>query len=559
MKVMWKAACAAALIAATFIEIGCGDVYRPIATPAPTVTGNPAGTETEAVLSCCMSPSSPNAGSSYPSSILTGVDVSGDTNSGNKVLNNIVGATTAPVTTSSVLLAPITPANVPVAFDYRRTAVYTANTATDSVSVNLLNSTSASFSATTTTLALEPGSAPIGISFQYFGSTYTQDYVVNSGTATATCPGTGSLGVILQATLLLKANICIGTKAIPANPVFAWIYKDQSKVFVLDNQASSAGNVYVVSASTYQVTNVIPVGMNPIKVAQSNDGQYIYVLNSGDNSISIIDGQAEAVVGTAVSLNNTLSLSPVIDIAQDTNFNDTSTNTQVNHVWILQNDGTVSVWDGTVPGTLTWMTSLSTITSAQAKAGATPTNIALMRDGTQAYVGVGNTDQIVAIDTGKLAVTGTITLGANPCPTGKVCSAISATTSIAVGVHRSVTQTVNGVAETLETTTPAVTNVAVSREGNSADLSKAYATTTTTTVYNYYDANGNLTNSATYPNLYNGTAVVTAAANGTTPINTYVTTIPAPSVVTYCQPTDQGYDSQKDCPAMVPEVVLGRS
>ena len=217
------------------------------------------------------------------------------------------------------------------------------------------------------------------------------------------------------------------------------------------------------------------------------------------------------------------------------------------------------MWDGTVPGTLTWITSVATITTAQATAGAKPTNIALMRDGTQAYVGVGGTDQIVAINTSALAVPGTITLGVNPCPGGATCSIVPATSSITVGVHRTVTQTVNNVLETLETTTPVVTNIAVSREGNSADLSKAYATTTTTTVYNYYDATGNLTSSVPYPNLYNGTAVVTAAANGTTPINTYVTTIPAPQVMTYCLPTDQGYDAQKDCPAMVPAVVLGRS
>ena len=128
MKVIWKAACAAALLAATFIEIGCGDVYRPISTPTPTITGNPSGTETEAVLSCCLSPLSTNSGSAYPSSILTGVDVSGDANAGNKLLNSIVGPTIGPVTTSSVTLAPITPTNIPLAFDYRRTSVFMANT-----------------------------------------------------------------------------------------------------------------------------------------------------------------------------------------------------------------------------------------------------------------------------------------------------------------------------------------------------------------------------------------------------------------------------------------------
>ena len=55
--------------------------------------------------------------------------------------------------------------------------------------------------------------------------------------------------------------------------------------------------MYVVNATTYQVTNIIPVGSGPFKVAQSNTGQYIYVLNS-DGTISVIDGLNETVVQT---------------------------------------------------------------------------------------------------------------------------------------------------------------------------------------------------------------------------------------------------------------------
>ena len=54
-----------------------------------------------------------------------------------------------------------------------------------------------------------------------------------------------------------------------------------------------------------------------------------------------------------------------------------------------------------------------------------------MRDGTYAYVGVGNTDQIVGINTSQLA-TGTVTLGVNSA------GGFAATTPITVGVHRSV-------------------------------------------------------------------------------------------------------------------------
>jgi hypothetical protein len=440
-----------------------------------------------------------------------------------------------------------------------------------------LNTSTTGFAANATTIALESGSKPIGMSFQYFGTNYTQDYVLNSG-ATATCSTGGSLGAVALATTQLQATICLATAANPnPKPVFAWIYKDQSKVFVLDNNL-----IDVVSASKYRVTNTIPAGNAPIKATQGATGQYIYVLNSGDGTISIIDGQAETVVGTPVASNPLTGALP-IDIAQDLQYNDTTQNLQYNHVWVLHADGTITVFDATAPGTLTPITSLAAITPEQAAAGAVPTNLALMRDGTEAYVGLGNTNQIVAIDTSKLASGGVVTTNATTVITLDV---------FAGGIsHRNVTKALTDAAGnahtvTVETTVPTVSYVAVSRGGNSSALSKVYAATTTNTTYYYYDANVNPAsgapnlvagctvpaanpNSITCPNLYNGTAVVTAAGNGTTPINTFVTTILSPwvgtfagPVVAYCDtgnPETGEYDGQKNCPAMIPVMVLGRS
>jgi hypothetical protein len=521
---MWKAACAVVLlIAATSIEIGCGETYRPIAVPSPVVTGNPSGVESEVVLNQCPTGQTCTDGGGA----ITEIDVSGDTNAGNKLLLN----------------APTS-----ITFDNNRSTVYTTNTSTDSLTQVLLAASTAGFAANTTTISLEKGSAPIGMSFEYYGTTYTTDYVVNSGTATTTCPGTGSISPITQASAEVTANVCVGV-----NPVFAWIYKDQSKVFVLDKTENQA---YVVSASKLKWTNKIPVGTAPIKATQSADGLYIYVLNSG-GSISIIDGQAET--STTVPTANALSSALPIDMVLTPPPTDTSTNTQVNNLWILQADGTVSVYDTTVPGALTWITSLAT--------GANPTNLALMRNGAQAYVGLGGTDKIIAIDTTKLASLG-ITTGA--------------TTPITVGIHRSIAPTAytDSTGATLmlsETTTPTVNYVAVSRGVNTSNTYKAYAATTTSTTYNYFDASGNptplatasiaagcsavttSTNSMSCPNLYNGTSIVTAVGDGTTPINTYVTTIPAPSVVTYCDPNTGQPDGQKNCPTMVPAMILGRS
>jgi hypothetical protein len=221
-----------------------------------------------------------------------------------------------------------------------------------------------------------------------------------------------------------------------------------------------------------------------------------------------------------------------------------------------------------------------------------------------AYVGLGNSDQMVAINTSQLAASG--------------LSTANATTLITVGVSRTVTLTpyvvspvcvasLNQSCDPLkappaltytmsESTIPTVSYVAVSRQGNSSstgnssDLAKAYALTTTSTTYTYFQADGTTaldpttikqgpdvngyayewslpsgctqtsgSNSVSCPNLYSGTSVVAAASSGTTLINTFITNIPAPTQVTYCNPTTTLPDAQSACPLMTPTMVLGRS
>ena len=548
MNVLSRAVCAT-LIAVTLIVTGCGENFRQVARPEPVPGGNPAGTETEVVLNQCPSGLTCIDESGVPTgSVVTAINVGGDSYSGNKPLQNEVGSVAGPVAGSI---------SSPIAFDGDRTSVFTANTSTDSVTRLTLATSTQGFGATTTTITLPTGAAPTGISFQYFGVPYTQDFVVNSG-ATAVCSAGGSLGVISKATATLTATVCLGAGA---DPVAAWIYKDLKKVFVLD---FSQSKVYVVDVNsldpgTPKLTNTIllPGGSGPFKVAQSNSGLFIYVLNA-IGTISIIDGEAESVVGLPVSTSVTTA-SPPVDMTQDLNFNDTSANTQINHVWILHADGTVSVFDGTGPGSLSWITSLSTITPAQAAAGAFPTNLVLQRLNASAtgapwaYVGVGNTDQVVAIDSSKLAF-GAVTT--------------NATTPITVGIKRTIQTTQAGVLVTLETTTPTVTSVGISRQGSSSQLSKAYATTVTSTTYNYFDGAGNFLSSATYPNLYNAITIVAAdninggAAALNHQVNDVIRTLPAPQVVFKCEPGNSAtgaYDLQKNCPAMIPVLALGRN
>ena len=619
MKVFWRAAGAAVLLlAAIIIEVGCGETYRPVASPLPVSLPNPSGPETEVMASCCLSGASINSHNSTNSTVMTTITVSGDANTGNRVLTNTVG-------NGAVLPPALSVGPPPLEFDSSRSTVFTANTSADTVSELSLNALSGSLSSQVSTITMEPGSAPTSVAFQFFGIGTSQQYIVNSGwNAQTTCSTGGSIAVLAVAAGQVQGTACLGPNA---NPTLAWAYFDFTKLFVLD----SADRIYVVSTSLYKVTNTLqlPSGSNPAKVAQSNDGRYIYVMNAGvgpdytGSSITIIDGQAEAIVGTVPMAScgsdpNHLCNSRLIDIAQDTNFKDTSaSNTQINHIWLLHANGVVSVYDGTVPGTLSWLTSIQTITTAQAAAGVTPTNLALMRDGTFAYVGLATTDRVISIDISKLNHYGGETPGVNTVqPPLTQPQLVIATQPITMGIHRTITTTLTNGTSTAnvltEQTTPVVTQIAVSRGGDSSDLAKVYANTITSTTYYCYGGNfvpvdcssnnpwalGTTIDASTpaasmpflvagctnlpaqfamkCPSLYNGAAVATAAEQANLVItnppptqtipglaaNTYITTVLSPTVLTYCDPTTLGngsYDGQKNCPNMIPVAILGRN
>jgi len=110
---------------------------------------------------------------------------------------------------------------------------------------------------------------------------------VNSGTTTATCQDRLA-GSDHSAPPPVEGNHLRG-----AHSGVRWIYKDQSKVFVhgLKEWIGYRGQCQQVPGDEPPSLSARP----PIKAAQSNDGNYIYVLNGGApttrGSLSIIDGQ----------------------------------------------------------------------------------------------------------------------------------------------------------------------------------------------------------------------------------------------------------------------------
>ncbi|HZL70678.1 MAG TPA: hypothetical protein VFC29_25485, partial [Candidatus Limnocylindrales bacterium] len=136
------------------------------------------------------------------------------------------------------------------------TALFVANSGDDTVS-----DYSAFLNGAVTTIGLLPGSHPV-----FLTSTQTSNmYVLNSNPNSA-CPNT------------------------PPDPPH--------------------GSVSAISTSTGSVTNTVCVGVNPVNMVQAAGGGQIFVLNQGDNSVTVLNSGTLAVVKTLMPSDG-IGLNPV--------------------------------------------------------------------------------------------------------------------------------------------------------------------------------------------------------------------------------------------------------
>jgi len=250
MKSMWKAVITAVLLC-SFFELGCGDAYRPIATPITQPGGDPASTDTVGVIQ--------DAGTGQ-SGTLTQIDVSGDTNMAEKPIGK--GATMG-------------------ALDATNANIFVPNTDSDSVTSTTANTTVF----VETTISLLSGSKPSYVTSTKSGVMY----VANSG-SNSDCPTSGSVGVIDATSLALIKNICV-----TGTPTFLVQTPNTTQLFALD---SSGNTVTIIDTTSSAPNTTAVVGSNPIFATMSPDENYLYVLNQGSNDISVVNIASAAVVAT---------------------------------------------------------------------------------------------------------------------------------------------------------------------------------------------------------------------------------------------------------------------
>jgi YVTN family beta-propeller protein len=135
------------------------------------------------------------------------------------------------------------------------------------------------------------GSAPVGIAFDSInGNLYVANY------------GDKSVSIISG-----KTNSVVGviTPVGNGHPYGIAFDSNNGNVYVTNyagyNDDSTGNTVSVISGQTNTVVgNPIPVGNTPLGIAYDSSNGNLYVTNEGDNSVSVIAGQTNTVVGSPI-------------------------------------------------------------------------------------------------------------------------------------------------------------------------------------------------------------------------------------------------------------------
>jgi YVTN family beta-propeller protein len=243
---------AAAIFLLMLICVGCGETYRPVATPIAPNPPNPGFSHVALVIS--------GNGPSHPGAS-TSIDVSGDT----------------AVSRSTVGLMPVHGALV-----QNGTRMYVANSGDDTVA--LFSPTSA---APVTTISLPAGSTPIFVATTEFGTVY----VANSGNNTVSAISTASN--VVEPPL---SGIPVGV-----HPVALAETPNQQYLYVANRgNGGSGGSVTSINPVDRSVNPPVAnaTWVSPVSVAARSDSNRVYVLDQGTGLVLVIDTATATVVNS---------------------------------------------------------------------------------------------------------------------------------------------------------------------------------------------------------------------------------------------------------------------
>jgi len=255
-----RAAGSVGLLGLVFIFAGCGNTYRPVATPIIPNQPNPAFTKVLFVISD-NGPQNPGTSSQ--------VDVSGDT-------------------TVGVVKTGVNPVHAVLTPDLSR--VYVANEFENTISEFPPGSPTSTNLTPVTTIGLPAGSAPV------FVATTQNDavYVANSGTGTVAAVST-ALNAVTHIIPLSQTGPTPEPVALAETP-------NGSKLYVA-NQAKGATPGSVSSINPLDNSLNAPVSsswLSPVWVVARSDSARAYVLDAGAGEVISIDTPSDTVLPGAV-------------------------------------------------------------------------------------------------------------------------------------------------------------------------------------------------------------------------------------------------------------------
>ena len=352
MKVSRLTAWVSAAVVFFFI-CGCGDTFRPVATPLPQPSPDPQSFRL-AVMTACqlggqgLTPCDPAGVTSQASD----VNASGDT------VDGVVPVGLSPVfalVQNAGIIATIT------------TADFDNDTISQHTDSHLTNGTAPSVSAPTT-IGLTLGSHPISLA-NANGVIYVAEF------------GRGVVGVIGGAPLALQTEIPVGV-----NPVNLALLPSSSKIYVVNR---GSGSVTVISTADNSVTATIPVGSNPVWAIASADSSRVFVVNQGSSTVSVIDATSDTLTDT---LN--VGTSPNFAVFDARNQRVVITNPGSNSVSVINADPTSPAFKNVT----------------NVAVGVNPVSVTALADGTRLYVANTGSNSVSVINSLSLAVSKTISL-----------------------------------------------------------------------------------------------------------------------------------------------------
>jgi len=351
-------ACAALMCA---LICGCGDVFRPVATPLPQPAPDPQNFRLAILTSCQISGASSDPNNPCSSSVTSQVsdlNVSGDTTEG------IVPVGQAPVfalvEVSAGFVATIT------------TADYAGDTVTRHTDIHTLTTPVTSSISPATTIGLPQGAKPISIA-DVNGTLYVAEF------------GRGKLAAIGGSPVALQSEIQVGN-----GPVNVTALPNSNELYVV-NQAD--GTVSVIATADNSLLAVINVGTNPVWAVPSADSSRVFVVNQGSGNVSVIDATSHTVIATL-----TVGNSPNYAVFDAKNQRVLVTNSGSNSLSVINGDPTSPAFKN--------VTNVSV--------GLNPRSVTALADGTRIYVANTGSNSVSVINSLNLAVSKTIPVGTSP-------------------------------------------------------------------------------------------------------------------------------------------------